>query len=430
MLARNVIKENAELNYLIVVPVQFFELDGNTFACESAFAKHLKILKNKIALMGYKRMYILASLMPNTYYQTNKGSMATIDSLEDEIYFQPAYPSDSGRLKYLFVHLWSVIPKLWGAVRNAGVVHAGPSQNIFHPFEIIAIIYAVILRKKTIFVVDIDERNSAKMLYATGAISKKSYLLMRYLYDPFLSLQLRFASKFCTLCLLKGQSLVDTYGKGSNVRNFLDTAHSAEHILTDRQLDAKVARYMNSSEVVNITYFGRLTAYKGIKDMLLAVSEVAKHSNVFPNFVIVGDGEQRKDLEELTNQLDLNDHVTFMGALPYGKKLFDCLYQQDILLAAPLREDTPRSLFDAMAAGLLTVAYDTYYYVDMAKTGAVITVPWRDTTAMANAIIESTQNRRINSDMMVNARNFALENTQDVWLEKRLSWMQEAIGRQ
>ena len=73
--------------------------------------------------------------------------------------------------------------------------------------------------------------------------------------------------------------------------------------------------------------------------------------------------------------------------MPFGQEFFRHLYRYQLLLAAPLREDTPRSALDAMAAGIPYLAYDTYYYNQLLESGAGVVVPWRDEQAMADELI-------------------------------------------
>jgi glycosyltransferase involved in cell wall biosynthesis len=73
--------------------------------------------------------------------------------------------------------------------------------------------------------------------------------------------------------------------------------------------------------------------------------------------------------------------------MPFGAEFFATLYRFHLLLAAPLRENTPRSVLDAMAAGIPYLAYDTYYYDQLLESGAGVVVLWLDEAAMTSALI-------------------------------------------
>ncbi len=65
-----------------------------------------------------------------------------------------------------------------------------------------------------------------------------------------------------------------------------------------------------------------LIPLKGIEDNIRA-SDILRHEHDLMDwrYSIVGDGPQRRDLEELTHQLDLSEHVRFLGRLPRGKTM-------------------------------------------------------------------------------------------------------------
>ena len=72
--------------------------------------------------------------------------------------------------------------------------------------------------------------------------------------------------------MLKGRDMTLTYGRGrANVKNFLDSAFSQGHLLPQARLEQKVRDVLDRSRPLHLTYFGRLTRYKGIDHMLRAV---------------------------------------------------------------------------------------------------------------------------------------------------------------
>lgn len=431
------------MKYVMVLLVPFYKVDDNTIACESAFAIHLKELLPRISQWG-SEIVIHSPQMSAEDYEKNKHHLAHIDCEKEHIHYVESYPVTLSRIGFLIKAPFTIWPAIWRVVKTSNVVHASVSKDILRAFTIIALIFAVILRKKTIVAMDIDHRNSAKMSYLTGKFSRKSYWLSQYVYNPMISLQLRFVSKYCDLVMLKGQALVDDYGKGrAHVKNFYDTAHDASFVMNEAELNKKLACVDSNNDSIRLVYFGRLVAYKGINDMIRATKKVAEHlqksgmnksgmnknrMNKKVTLDIVGAGECEIELKNLVDELELQDTVNFVGALSYGSELFDYLKSYDFLLAAPYSEDTPRSVFDAMACGLPMIAYDTYYYKDLENTGTVKTVPWLSTDAMADKIIELSNDPDTVKTMVVKGVEFATNNTQKVWLDKRLAWTEEFLS--
>lgn len=422
------------MNYVMVLLVPFYRVDENIIACEGAFAAHLNELLPRIADWG-DRIVIHSPSMSSETYSANKHHLAHIDCRKESIEYIHGPSLELSRIQFLLRSPFSIWPAIWKVVRTANVVHSSASKDILKLFTIMSIVFAVIQGKKTIFVMDIDHRSSAKMSYKTGKFSRKSYLLSQYVYNPLISLQIRFASRFCNLVMLKGQALADDYGKGrAHVKNFYNTAHDLSFVISEANLAKKITALDLPKKEIKLVYFGRVVEYKGIPDMIQATKMVAEKlknsgSKQDVSLTIIGAGTQETELKELVDQQQLQHLVIFKGAISYGEKLFDCLAGYDFLLAAPHSEDTPRSVFDAMACGLPMIAYDTYYYKDLSTTGTVKTVPWLSSDAMACAIIELANNPSEVKPMILACREFALNNTQKTWMDKRLAWTKEFLSK-
>lgn len=415
----------------MVLPVVFYRIDDNTIACESAFVRHLQSLSPKTREWGEK-LVVISPVMSAASYEQNKNHLATITCDKECIDHIAAFSADTGRYTYPLLLPFKIIPLIWKAVKLANVVHTGPSDDIFRPFEIIALISAVIQKKKSIFVKDIDHHASVGMLYKQKKLSKKSYILRKYIYDRYMHLQMLFAAKYCNLLLLKGQSMTDIYGKGQDhVKNFYDTAHDLSFVLDEQELNQKLSLVESGAQEIKLVYFGRIIEYKGIRDMILTtkrINEIVTDTDTTVSLTIIGAGEQIPELTSFIQEHKLTYLVTFVDAIEYGKKLFSKLATYDFLLATPWREDTPRSVFDSMACGLPIIAYDTYYYKDLEKTGAVKTVPWLSIDEMADCIIKLKKDFHTQEEMIKNGVQFAKENTQDIWLEKRHKWQQTFLS--
>ncbi|MGS2718656.1 glycosyltransferase family 4 protein [Eionea flava] len=422
------------MNYVMVLLVPIYRVDSNVIACEGAFAKHLQELFPRISEWG-NRIVIHSPQMDNETYNKNRHHLTHINCDKENVHYIDGPPIELSRTAFLLRSPFSIWPKIWQVVRSANVVHASASKDIFRLFTIVSIVFAVLQHKKTIFVMDIDHRSSAKMSYKTGKFSKKSYLLSQYIYNPLISLQIRFASRFCDLVMLKGKALADDYGKGrAHVKNFYNTAHDLSFVINEQQLSEKLTTLSNDNNSIRLVYFGRIVQYKGIHDMIQATKMVADNlvnsgSKKTVSLTIIGSGIQEAELQAAVIEQGLEELVTFKGAISYGEELFSCLREYDFLLAAPHSEDTPRSVFDAMACGLPMIAYDTYYYKDLESTGTVKTVPWLSPSAMADKIIELSSTPEHVKSMVLACRKFAINNTQKIWMDRRLEWTKEFLSK-
>ncbi len=413
----------ANRTYLIVISVPGYRTLQGRFAMESAFVLHLRQLKEKLGPLA-EDMVLVAPNMSPAQYETQKSHLSVVDEARENIRFQTAFSAEIGRLSYL-LELPNVLRVLWTEVRKSSLVHAGNS-SLYRPFEFPALLMARAIGRKTISVTDIDNRTTARMNLKTGRWSRKDYLVTRVLHNSFAHVQQSIGVRLFSLILLKGEELASDYGKGrSNVKNFLDAAFGESQVITPAKLAAKVCAALDPATPVVFTYFGRLVAYKGVDHMLRAFHRAIGLGAKNIRFQIIGGGPELAGLTALTKALKLGELVHFHGPVPFNS-VFELLYQCHVLLAAPLSQDTPRSAMDAMAAGQAILAYDTYYYRELAAAGAAVALlPWLDIDAMGRAIADISQNRERLDGSFRKAVEFAKANTQEAWLDRRARWTRE-----
>ncbi len=134
----------------------------------------------------------------------------------------------------------------------------------------------------------------------------------------------------------------------------------------------------------------RLDWYKGHKYLLLAARKVI---DKIPecNFLIVGEGEKRKELVALASKLKLDNHVIFAGQ---RNDIPAILASLDLFVLPSVSEGLGRSIIEAMAMEKAVVATNAGGIPEVVKdreTG--ILVPVRNPIALAEAIIELLNNK-------------------------------------
>tara|TARA_Y100000296_G_scaffold87150_1_gene130085 strand:+ start:1088 stop:2185 length:1098 start_codon:yes stop_codon:yes gene_type:complete len=98
----------------------------------------------------------------------------------------------------------------------------------------------------------------------------------------------------------------------------------------------------------------RLDPIKNQKMMLRAFAEVLKkRTNIF--LVIVGDGEMREELEQLTSSLNIERNVVFTG---YNSTPSELIESFDVFLLSSLSEGTSMTLLEAMSLGKPCIVTD------------------------------------------------------------------------
>jgi glycosyltransferase involved in cell wall biosynthesis len=122
------------------------------------------------------------------------------------------------------------------------------------------------------------------------------------------------------------------------------------------------------------------------------------------HFVIVGDGEDRDELQASSRQLGLADSVTFTG---WRRDLPAIYADLDALVVSSRNEGTPVSVIEAMAASVPVVATRVGGISDLLQDGALgALTPSEDANALADAVIAALRQRDV--DRLAEARDWVL----------------------
>jgi len=138
-----------------------------------------------------------------------------------------------------------------------------------------------------------------------------------------------------------------------------------------------------------ITTIGPFKPQKNLEDFI-TVAELVNASRPGTVFLIIGDGRQRPRLELLIGSMEPAAAVKLLG---WRRDVDGILAATDIFAMTSLWEGLPRSVLEAMSAGLPVVANAVDGVREIVKdgeTGFLITP--RDTKTMAEKLIELTDN--------------------------------------
>jgi len=140
-----------------------------------------------------------------------------------------------------------------------------------------------------------------------------------------------------------------------------------------------------------LLYVGRLAPLKDHATLLRAVALTRDHHPDLQLW-IVGDGPLELSLRNLTNELRLNDSVTFFGE---HADVSPFMLAADLFVSSSVTEGLPVSLLEAMSAGLPAVVTDVGGMGEVARlSGAATLVPSSDPQAMAAALCDAIARRQ------------------------------------
>jgi glycosyltransferase involved in cell wall biosynthesis len=124
-------------------------------------------------------------------------------------------------------------------------------------------------------------------------------------------------------------------------------------------------------------------------------------------FLIVGDGEKRSFLEQLARELNLGDHIKFIGAVPYAE-VSKYMNSADIFISMNDVSNLGNSVLEAMRCGKCVVVFDTGATHKVVKNGENgLLLKAGGTKEVADALVQLLEDEKLRHTLGANARKYA-----------------------
>ncbi|MEM6631494.1 MAG: glycosyltransferase [Bacteroidota bacterium] len=139
--------------------------------------------------------------------------------------------------------------------------------------------------------------------------------------------------------------------KGPEKHVMIYNPHNIDNILSRSYEEPTFAFDPEKKYLITV---GRLVDFKRLDVIIRSFREVKE---VFPmlELLIIGDGEERSTLENLTQTLQIGPYVHFLG---YQKNPFSLMARSDLYVMASEMEGLPNILIEAMICGIPVIASD------------------------------------------------------------------------
>ncbi len=131
------------------------------------------------------------------------------------------------------------------------------------------------------------------------------------------------------------------------------------NFLPKEQASEKLFRIINKSEIRNpkseirIGTIANLYPTKGLEHLIQAIHLLISNYQLPITAIIIGEGEERKNLEDLIGQLNLKNNVILTGRINNAAELLPAF---DIYVCSSVKEGLSYTIIEAMQAGLPVVA--------------------------------------------------------------------------
>jgi glycosyltransferase involved in cell wall biosynthesis len=184
-----------------------------------------------------------------------------------------------------------------------------------------------------------------------------------------------------------------------------------------------------SEEDVVLIYVGRLGPEKNLPFLLRSFTgTVRAYDHV--RLILIGDGPERENLEEMASRSEICDYVRFLGALPY-EEIPNYLAMSDAFVTASITEVHPLTIIEAMAAGLPVLGIRSPGVGDMIEDGVSgFLVAQEDLASYTAMMVRMVSEREVRRKLGENARDasgqYAIERTTKIMEERYVRVVEQA----
>jgi len=197
------------------------------------------------------------------------------------------------------------------------------------------------------------------------------------------------------------------------------SASVKDHLLSLGMADEKCHIIHNMTDMKNVNstadlknpaLFGllsRLHPNKGV-DIFIKALRVIRDQNINAHAIIAGSGPQEQALKQLTNELKLNDHISFLGWVSDKTQFYKDI---DIFIMPSRVEPFGITAIETIAAGCPMIVSDCAGPVSFIEDGKeAYIVPKENVQELAAAMTNLLSDQRLRDDMLyhqaISAKNF------------------------
>jgi glycosyltransferase involved in cell wall biosynthesis len=183
-------------------------------------------------------------------------------------------------------------------------------------------------------------------LFGATVFRETNPLLASYVY--FWEALIPFVYQSCRFVSISPSTKDDLIGRGMR-KDRIDVVLCGLDNSTYRRLDA-----CERFETPTLVHFGRIRKYKSV-DTVIRVLALLKQKLPEARLVIIGDGPEKTNLEDLTKKLGLTGSVEFSGVLS-TQRLVETLNKSHVFINASPKEGWGLTVVEANACGVPVLA--------------------------------------------------------------------------
>ena len=265
--------------------------------------------------------------------------------------FVPLYNSGGRRSYREVVAFAQVVWRYRRAIRNADIIWCG-QWPYFH-------LFSFLVRRQGCLVVDWWETWGRHWFGYAGPIMGSMGFVIEKLF-------VRVCSRRGTLVTISRRGTQDAFLAGAK--------HGSTQMIPNGIDGDAISRVPAAKNQVDLLYLGRLKNHKNIDHILRAVYILRENQGLVVSIAIIGEGPEEATLRAISNRLNLDRQITFLGAVTEEEK-FSWMKAARLFIHPSTKEGGGSiTLLEAQACGTPVLIYDSptgidSSYVDGQKTG-------------------------------------------------------------
>lgn len=189
------------------------------------------------------------------------------------------------------------------------------------------------------------------------------------------------------------------------ISNGIDLNHFTPEPVHPQEKEELCEKYHLDPKLPIILHVGRLDDDKNVETVIYASAQALRRTKA--QVLIVGDGECKASLQDLTNQLGISEYCHFPGFVAANGDLPWIYRMADVFTTASEIETQGLVLLEALASGLPVVAVEATCIPELVKENVTgYLTPPKDVDALANRLIRLIENPTRAKEMGQNGREF------------------------
>lgn len=155
-------------------------------------------------------------------------------------------------------------------------------------------------------------------------------------------------------------------------------------------------------DIIYLIGVGRLVKRKGFDFLIKALSKI---DNNKVHLLLIGDGPEKENLKNLSEELNIKERVHFLGSVSEERK-FQYLSNSDIYILSSVHEGFGIVLQEAMQVGLPIIATNNGGQVDIVENGKNgYLIEFNDEQSLKNKIEKLLKDKNLRTKMSKNNKN-------------------------